>query len=183
MPRGESARFQRLIKSDRPSSEVAKILGVTPRTIQRYRAAGQINPKTGKPKEARRPAKRVQSKLPARLPRRKPYTGKDKARKADRRVKRNTAARVEGARRLGPGGSHKVKMRATYDFYGSDARHRTVTFDLTPAERDELAAMMETLKGEPDGGAAAVSNWLVTTRRAGYMNECSVYNVEKIQVL
>jgi hypothetical protein len=172
---------------------VAKILGVSPRTVQRYRAAGQINPKTGKPKEARTPSKATTSRVPAKLPRTKPRTGKHKARKADRRVKRNTAARVQGARTLKTKVEDKqrvrVEMRATYDFYdspGRDARHRTVVFNLTSPETRELAGLMseegfdETFAAE---SAQIVGDFLIKTRGAAYMSQGQVYNIEHIKVI
>lgn len=193
MARSASARLNRLIASQRSSFEVAKLAGVTPRTVQRWRAAGQVNTKTGKPKESHKPSSRTAARVPAKLPRRQPRRGQHKARKADRRVKRNTAARVKGSRTLAGKleGKQRVKvqMRATYDFTdspGRDARHRTVIFPLTSSEARELEKIMsdegfdENFSAE---SAQVVADFLINTKAASYMTEGKVYNVEDVQIV
>lgn len=194
MPRDAESRLNRLIKSDRPSKDVARILGVSQRTVQRYRAAGQINPKTGRPKEARKPSQATRARIPVKLPpRQKPRRGKHKATKADRRYKRNTASRVKGGRTLASKVKDRkrvrVQMRATYDYTdspGKDVRHRTVIFPLTSFESAELARIMEsegfdeTFTSE---SAQVIGDFLIKTRAANYMRDGKVYNIEDISIL
>lgn len=193
MARSADARLHSLINSKRSSKEVAQILGVSPRTVQRYRAAGQTNPKTGKPKEARTPSRSTRARVPEKLPRTKPRQGKHRAVKADRRVKRNTAARVQGKRGLAGKAEGKerarVQMRATYDFMdspGKDARTRTVVFSLTNSETRELAQIMSD-EGFDENFAAEsaqiVGDFLIRTRGANYMHRGKVYNIQDIKIL
>jgi hypothetical protein len=169
------------------------MLGVSQRTVQRYRAAGQTNPKTGKPKEARTPSKATRARVPEKLPRLRPRRGRYKARKGDRRKTRNTAARVINKQTL-PGkleGKQRVRvqMLATYDYSdspGRDVRHRAVIFPLTSFETAELARLMgeegfdENFAAE---SAQIVGDFLIKTKAANYMQQGKVYNIEEIKVL
>jgi hypothetical protein len=118
----------------------------------------------------------------AREPNRAARKGKYTSRKADRRFKKNAASRVQGVNKL-EGGAQSIQVHATFDFYGSDHRHRAVVFDLEDDEVDELNELIgETEEGGGDS-VQVVADYLVNTRNAKHMNKAKVYGIEEIKVL